>query len=87
MPSLANMFAESGWLIPTIVLILVWIMSNISTTMVCPSFPLQLSALETLQLRACLTRPAAASAPMPLCDPPAGAPLTVLRGHAQDPRQ
>ncbi|EDQ86967.1 uncharacterized protein MONBRDRAFT_27795 [Monosiga brevicollis MX1] len=34
-PSLANMFAESGWLIPTLVFLAVWLMSSISTTMYC----------------------------------------------------
>eukprot|EP00730_Choanoeca_flexa_P018279 TRINITY_DN8881_c0_g1_i1.p1 TRINITY_DN8881_c0_g1~~TRINITY_DN8881_c0_g1_i1.p1 ORF type:complete len:563 (+),score=76.04 TRINITY_DN8881_c0_g1_i1:157-1845(+) len=34
-PSLANMFAESGWLVPSIVFIAVWLMSSISTTMYC----------------------------------------------------
>eukprot|EP00051_Salpingoeca_urceolata_P006736 m.89093 g.89093 ORF g.89093 m.89093 type:complete len:562 (+) comp14964_c0_seq2:148-1833(+) len=34
-PSLPNMFAESGWLVPTIVFILVWAMSSLSTTMFC----------------------------------------------------
>eukprot|EP00045_Choanoeca_perplexa_P005989 m.50187 g.50187 ORF g.50187 m.50187 type:complete len:387 (-) comp13400_c0_seq1:487-1647(-) len=34
-PSLANMFAESGWLVPSIVFLAVWLMSSISTTMYC----------------------------------------------------
>ncbi len=32
-PSLPNMFAESGWLFPTVVLLAVWSLSSVSTTM------------------------------------------------------
>ena len=34
-PSLPNMFAEAGWLVPTIVFLLIWAMSSLSTTMYC----------------------------------------------------
>eukprot|EP00049_Salpingoeca_infusionum_P013279 m.247901 g.247901 ORF g.247901 m.247901 type:complete len:614 (-) comp15402_c1_seq1:776-2617(-) len=34
-PSLPNMFAEAGWLFPTVCFVLVWAMSSISTTMYC----------------------------------------------------
>eukprot|EP00729_Bicosta_minor_P021675 gene21675-22798_t len=32
-PGLPNMFSESGWLVPTIVFMVVWFMSSVSTTM------------------------------------------------------
>ncbi len=35
MPGLPNMFTESGWLIPSITLVLVWAMSSLSATMYC----------------------------------------------------
>ena len=34
-PSLPNMFAESGWLVPTLVFLAIWFMSSMSTTMYC----------------------------------------------------
>eukprot|EP00039_Didymoeca_costata_P013080 m.193963 g.193963 ORF g.193963 m.193963 type:complete len:557 (+) comp15670_c0_seq5:103-1773(+) len=34
-PGLPNMFAEAGWLIPTVLFLLIWAMSSLSTTMYC----------------------------------------------------
>lgn len=34
-PQLPNMFAEAGWLVPTLVFLAIWAMSSLSTTMYC----------------------------------------------------
>ena len=34
-PQLPNMFAEAGWLQPTILIILIWLMTSTSTVMYC----------------------------------------------------
>ena len=34
-PQLPNMFAEGGWLQPTILIILIWLMTSTSTVMYC----------------------------------------------------
>ena len=34
-PSLPNMFAESGWLTPTVMLLVIWALSSVSASMYC----------------------------------------------------
>ena len=34
-PQLPNMFAEAGWLVPTILILVIWIMTSLSTVMYC----------------------------------------------------
>eukprot|EP00055_Hartaetosiga_balthica_P015892 m.97375 g.97375 ORF g.97375 m.97375 type:complete len:275 (-) comp8986_c0_seq2:1918-2742(-) len=34
-PSIPNMFVESGWLFPTLAFIIIWLMTSLSTTMYC----------------------------------------------------